>query len=307
MATVLVVDDSAVDRQVVTGLLERPGRWTISYAENGAEAMDRMKQSPPDIVVTDLLMPEMDGLELVTAARLFHPQVPVVLVTAHGSEALAMEALERGAASYVPKAQLAECLVSTVERVLALSRADRSHQRLIECLNQSELSFCLDNDPQLVDALVDLAQGLILGMGLCDAASRVRVGMALEQALLNALFRGNLEIGSEDRLELREDLKEKDLRLIEERRSKMPYRDRRIHMRLRVTPDEARFVIRDDGRGFDTKRIPQPDDPSVLETDGGRGLVLMRTFMDEVTFNAAGNEVCMVKRREPAQTTPNPG
>ncbi len=300
MATVLVVDDSAVDRQLVTGLLERPGRWMIEYARNGAEAMDHMKETPPDIVVTDLLMPEMDGLELVTAARLFHPEVPVVLMTAHGSESLAMEALERGAASYVPKVQLAECLVSTVERVLALSRADRSHKRLIECLNHSEFSFCLDNEPSLIDALVDLVQGLILGMGLCDSAGRVRVGMALEQALLNALYRGNLEISAEDRLEVREGLLQgKDVRLVEERRSQMPYRDRRIHVYFHISAEEARFVIRDEGRGFDTEMIPEADDPSALDTEGGRGLILMRTFMDDVTFNAAGNEVTMVKRRDP--------
>lgn len=300
MTTVLVVDDSAVDRRLVGGLLERDGRWGLAFANNGSEALAQMKQAQPDLVITDMIMPEMDGLELVTAARLFHPGVPVVLITAHGNEALALEALERGAASYVPKSQLADKLSSTVERVLGLSRADRSQKRLIECLHGSQFSFCLDNDPSLVDALVDLVQGLVLGMGLADTAGRVRVGMALEQALLNALYHGNLEITADQRQEARESMMEgRPETLIDQRRTQEPYASRRIQVAIDVSPEEARFTVRDDGPGFDTSRLPPRDDPRVLEEEGGRGLVLMRSFMDEVAFNERGNEVTMLKRREP--------
>ena len=79
-----------------------------------------MKESPPDVVVTDVQMPEMDGLEFVTAARDLHPDVPVILMTAHGSERCALEALERGAASYVPKSQLVDTLLASVMQVLSL-------------------------------------------------------------------------------------------------------------------------------------------------------------------------------------------
>lgn len=67
MTKVLVVDDSAVDRCLIGELLAKEPRWKVEYAENGSEALRRMKEAPPDIVVTDLLMPETDGLEVVTS------------------------------------------------------------------------------------------------------------------------------------------------------------------------------------------------------------------------------------------------
>jgi anti-sigma regulatory factor (Ser/Thr protein kinase) len=63
-----------------------------------------------------------------------------------------------------------------------------------------------------------------------------------------------------------------------------------------VTPTSGKFVIRDQGPGFDPAQLPDPTDPENLERVSGRGLLLMRTFMDEVTFNKSGNQVTMVKR-----------
>jgi CheY-like chemotaxis protein len=287
----------------------------IAQAENGAEALARMKESPPDVVVTDVQMPEMDGLEFVTAARDLHPDVPVILMTAHGSEALALEALERGAASYVPKSQLVDTLLASVMQVLSLARAGRGHKRLMECLTETEFTFRLENDVSLINALVDLIQGIVGGVGLCDRAGRLRVGMALEQALRNALYWGNLEITSDDLGEVREQLiLGRDFDLVERRRTEMPYRDRKVHVQARIDRDEARFVVRDEGRGFRAgsgelgaaspgSPLPAPCpplSPGDLEKEGGRGLVLMRAFMDEVAYNELGNEVTMIKRRDGA-------
>jgi len=99
MSSILVVDDSAVDRRLVGELLERKFQCAVNYAANGLEAMARMQALAPELVITDLTMPEMNGLELVTSVREHYPGVPVILMTAYGSEALSIEALEKGAAS----------------------------------------------------------------------------------------------------------------------------------------------------------------------------------------------------------------
>jgi CheY-like chemotaxis protein len=303
MPTVLVVDDSAVDRRLAGTLLSRGTMLTVESAENGAAALARMRHCEPDLVVTDLQMPELDGLGLIKAVRVRHPRVPVVLMTAHGSEDLAVEALEAGAASYVPKSQLADKLLDTVEQVLAKSRVDRSYDRLTDCLEWAEFALDLDNDSSLIDPLIDVVQKLVEKSRLCDATGRVRIGIALEEALLNALYRGNLELGfeqmQEDRANLLQGL---SVGLAEQRRIEPPYRDRKIHVQVRISPHEARFTVRDEGPGFDVVPIADSDDPSALARRGGRGLVLMRTFMDEVTYNDCGNEVIMVKRKDTSET-----
>ena len=91
---------------------------------------------------------------------------------------------------------------------------------------------------------------------------------------------------------------EKNYRLLlEERRHTSPYARRRVHVLATETPTEARYVIRDEGQGFDPSRLPDPTDPANLEKTSGRGLLLIRTFMDEVRHNDKGDEIVMVKRR----------
>jgi CheY-like chemotaxis protein len=299
MPTALIVDDSLTDRRLVCELLQRQSEWTAAQAASGAEALSRMEDVAPDVVVTDLMMPVMDGLELVTAVRAQYPEVPVILITAYGSETLAVEALERGAASYVPKSQIAVRLLDTMEEVLKLARAERSYERLIHCLTNTEFNFSLENDVALIDPLVELAQQMVVGISLCDSTERLRIGVAFREALLNALFHGCLELSADEIQGVREKLAHgKEVSLFGERASLPPYRDRRMFVHMNLTPDEARFVIRDQGPGFDVSAAREPSELGALEPERGRGIPLMRTFMDEVTYNDAGNEVTLVKRRE---------
>ena len=298
MTTILVVDDSAVARRIVAGLLVKESDWRIEFAESGSEALARMKDAVPDLMITDLQMPSMDGLELVAAARVHCPDVPVILMTAYGSEMIAVEALEQGATTYVPKSQLAQKLPGTVEEILALARADRSYARLIDCLIRNEFSFFLDNDAELINTLVDLVQHMVVSVRFCDFAGRLQIGVALKEALTNALYRGNLEIRFDHaKAASEESPQEQEVSLAERRRSQSPYRERKTFVDVRLSRDEARFVIRDEGPGFDVTTIPGTSYPGGLDPNHGRGLSLMRTFMDEVTYNDVGNEVTMVKRR----------
>jgi anti-sigma regulatory factor (Ser/Thr protein kinase) len=129
-------------------------------------------------------------------------------------------------------------------------------------------------------------------MGLCGEAGVIRVCIALEEALRNAMFHGNLELTSEQR----EGDATEYQRLIDERTRSAPYDRRQLEVTVEITPASGRFVIRDQGPGFDPSQLPDPTDPENLERVSGRGLLLMRTFMDEVTFNRSGNQVTMVKR-----------
>ena len=128
MATALVVDDAAVDQRIAGRLLEKDAGLEVLYASDGVEALAAIKEREPDLVVTDMLMPNMDGLELVDRIRADHPGVPVILMTAYGSEEIAAEALQRGAASYVPKSSLAEHLPRAVVHVLAAAGPRRRSQ-----------------------------------------------------------------------------------------------------------------------------------------------------------------------------------
>ena len=303
MPTILVVDDSPVDRRLIGGLLEKTAGYDVQYACDGADALERMKRTPPHLIVTDLIMPNMDGLELVAAAVRLCPLTPVILVTGRGNEEIAVKALQAGAASYVPKGLLARLLVETVQKVWAISRAERSHARLMDCMTQNDCGFVLNNDDALIAPLVNYLNRSIVRVGLCDQASGLRVSVALEESLNNALYHGNLELASAHREGERQAYRQ----LVEARLQTPPYQDRRIYVNARISRTAAVFTIRDEGLGFDPSQLPDPTDPENLEKASGRGLLLMRTFMDLMVFNDAGNEVTLIKCKKNPQTGGNGG
>ena len=292
MPTVLIVDDSALDRRLVGGILSKVPDLTLEYASDGAEAIARMEQKVPQLVVTDLIMPNMDGLDLVAAIVSRYPLVPVILMTGKGSEEIAVQALQSGASSYVPKSALAEMLVETVEDVLRVAAEEETHARLLDAMIHNDCAFVLENDFTMIPPLVNYLHRSIRGVGICDEATGIRVCVALEEAINNAMFHGNLELGSE----LRDMDRRRYREFVEQRRRADPYCHRRTYVAARFSRAQAIFVVRDEGPGFNPSCLPDPTEPVNLEKPSGRGLLLMRTFMDEVRFNNSGNEVTLIKR-----------
>jgi CheY-like chemotaxis protein/anti-sigma regulatory factor (Ser/Thr protein kinase) len=290
--TVLVVDDSAMDRHLAGAIVQKMAGWQAIFACNGAEALVMLGGHPPDVVLTDMLMPEMDGLQLVQAIRAKYPLVPVILMTAHGSEDIAIQALQKGAASYVPKKSLARDLAETLEQVLAASKTRRQEQRLLSRLDLYETRFVLDNDTALIPALVGHLEEDINRLKLSEPGGLVLLGVALHEALTNAILHGNLELSSS----MRETDEKEYYRLSIERRSQPPFSDRRVQVTARFNRQELSFVVRDEGNGFDPNTLPDPTDPSNLGKVSGRGLLLIQTFMDSVRHNEVGNEITMIKR-----------
>ena len=291
---VLIVDDYLVDRRIAGGIVEKSAGLKAIYAENGKAALEAIVRDEPVAVLTDLQMPEMDGLALVQEIRERFPRLPVILMTAYGSEDVAIQALRAGAANYVPKKGLAKELAETLKHVLAASAVDRSRQRVLGALERRESSFRMETDPTLIAPLIGLLQEDLGGMDLCDATARTRVGVALQEALANAIYHGNLEVSSD----LRQDDEREFYGLAEIRRGLDPYRDRKVHVHACFERDEATYTIRDEGPGFDISSLDRPIDPEDLMRIGGRGMLLIRTFMDEVSHNQAGNEITLVKRAQ---------
>jgi anti-sigma regulatory factor (Ser/Thr protein kinase) len=152
--------------------------------------------------------------------------------------------------------------------------------------------FVLENEPALVAPLIEVLAEDLVAVGVCDKHDATRVGIALEEALLNAIYHGNLELSSS----LKESGDDTFHQLARARRFQFPYAARRVRLAARVTPERATYVIADMGKGFDVNALPDPTAPEFLERPSGRGLLLMRAFTDDVRYNATGTRVTLVKR-----------
>src|SRR3954468_15676332 len=102
MANLLIVDDELGMRQFLTLLFQREGHQ-IRVAESGVRAMELLRQEPADLIISDVRMPDMGGIELLREARQLLPDVAVIMMTAFGTEETGREAKKLGADDFIEK------------------------------------------------------------------------------------------------------------------------------------------------------------------------------------------------------------
>ena len=299
MPIALIVDDSKTDQALIRELINKEEiGWIVDFSNSAEEAIAYLEEIVVDVVVTDMRMPGMSGLELLDYVRQAHPRLPVILITAHDDESIAVEALRKGAASYVPKRELGSRLTEVITQVVHVADNRRDFDSLFESAEELHLRLKIVNDPQLLDPLVSALDTMAYRMHLCSERGRQRIGVAVDEALLNAMYHGNLELPAEELPDVRTQLRNgQTVDLIEQRRKQPPFSDRYVRIDATFDPEKARVIVSDDGSGFESSLIAD-DDVAHFADGGHHGLVLIRSLMDEVTFHKNGSEIVMTKYKE---------
>lgn len=136
-ARILVVDDEASARQGLQKLLEQDG-YAVATAESGRDALAVADETSPDVVVTDLKMPGMDGIDVIRALAKQDPDLPVIVVTAFGDVSSAVEAMRAGAVNYLTKPVDFDALSLTLERAVEQRQLRAEADNLRRHLNDRE-------------------------------------------------------------------------------------------------------------------------------------------------------------------------
>ena len=139
-ANILVADDESLLRHFLRDALRAKG-YEVTTADNGEDALDMIRQHDYDVVISDVVMPGIDGLELVSLAKEARPRCDLVLVTAYASVDKAAEALERGASDFIMKPLQADQIHFVIQRVLAQRRLREANAARFE-RGIAEHSFC---------------------------------------------------------------------------------------------------------------------------------------------------------------------
>jgi len=121
MSSILIVDDEKKMRHILQLMLEREG-FKTEQAENGKVALGMLQKKEFGVVITDLKMPEMDGLSLLAEAKKINADLPIVVITAHGTIESAVEAMQKGAIDFITKPFEEDKIVITVKRSLKISK-----------------------------------------------------------------------------------------------------------------------------------------------------------------------------------------
>jgi DNA-binding response OmpR family regulator len=285
---VLLVEDDPAVRGVLGELLRHYG-YDPREAADGAQAIELFTQEPADIVITDVRMPGVDGLELLARVKKIEPETCVVIMTGYGTEETAIQAIRNGASNYFKKPVNIAEFAYAVGVLADLVRSRREHRFDPRLLERESRSLRLGND---LDGIYPVIRELTAtAHAFSFDVESVRI--ALLEILTNAIEHGNLGISL---VEKRAALADGTLRtLYAERAAALPWRDRTVLVDYELTPSRLLYRIADEGDGFDWRSLPDFADPDNLLAGSGRGIVVAKLCMDSVAFNERGNEATLVK------------
>lgn len=282
------------------------GRFPIHLASNGREALETLDRQPEiGVVVTDIRMPEMNGLEFIRQSRDRHSDVGFIVVSGHGEAEQIIEALRLGARNYLRKPynllELEEAIRKEGVRfgVLREERNRREKEKFAEQFLTSleGLTYLLPNDFGLVTPVAFRLAQIANSIGICDENESGNVALSLIEIITNAIEHGNLEITSSEKAELKAKGESEYFAELARRAGETPYADRKVSISARISGDEAVFHVVDQGAGFDFNDLPDPRNPKNLFLPQGRGILLARSFMDQVDFLGNGNTVRLIKKK----------
>ncbi len=115
---VLIVDDAAFMRMMIKDILTKNGYNIAAEAENGKIAVDKYNEVKPDLVLMDITMPEMDGIQALKAIRGSDPNASIIMCSAMGQQAMVIEAIQSGAKDFIVKPFQAERVLEAVKKVI---------------------------------------------------------------------------------------------------------------------------------------------------------------------------------------------
>jgi len=115
---VLIVDDAAFMRMMIKDILSKNGYEVVGEAENGARAIEKYKDLAPELVIMDITMPEMDGIQAVKEIRKTSPEAKIIMCSAMGQQAMVIESIQAGAKDFIVKPFQAERVLEAVKKVI---------------------------------------------------------------------------------------------------------------------------------------------------------------------------------------------
>ncbi|MDZ7723782.1 MAG: sigma-54 dependent transcriptional regulator [candidate division KSB1 bacterium] len=170
MYTILVVDDEAVQRETLSGFLENQGHQVLT-AVNGEKAIETVQAETVDLVITDMRMPGLSGLDLLKQTKQINPDIEVIVITAYGSVENATRAMKTGAADFITKPIDLDQLKITVDKVLEHKQLLSENKRLREMANERlQFGAIISQSPAMQETLsmaarVALSQATVMILG----------------------------------------------------------------------------------------------------------------------------------------------
>lgn len=288
---ILIVDDSPSHISLIGGILDSD--YDILVANNGQQALDLVGLEKPDMILLDITMPEMDGFEVCRRLKQDEAtqEIPVVFTTARSGSNDITKGLEMGASYYLTKPIDIKVLRAVVRAVL---NDQSAYKRLREDINRANdmLLVFLEEGRFLFRTLEEAHTLSVLLAKACPDPNRNVLG--LRELMVNAVEHGNLGISYDEKSTLH--VNNQWIDEVQRRLALPEYQDKYVTVTYERTTQEIRFLIADQGKGFDWKPYLTID-PSRVFDSHGRGIAMAgKISFDRIEYRNRGNEVLAVIR-----------
>lgn len=293
--SVLFIDDDQGICDAFELFFEDAG-WKYTIAPDGITGLEYALNNKYDIIITDLIIPGLSGLDLVKEVHKYKPGQVMLVVSGSGMVDTAMSAIREGAVDFIKKPIDFGNLRSTVYRITSGLREENLEHKMYGSLSAQHAEYELiaqdffTGTPAL-PILADLVRA-----NLIDTGERLRLTLAYQEAVTNAVDHGNLELSST----LKDNISINGIDSYQlTRRSRMEdpiYGGRKIWITTDYREGCLKITIRDQGKGFVLPRQHEIESKGASLNCYGRGMTIISGAMDEVEYRLNGTEIVMTKK-----------
>ena len=301
--TILIADDEQIIRNVLKRKLEQSTSYQVLTADDGVPALEIFKSQPVDLVISDLIMSQMNGIELLRNLKAHDPRVPVIIITGYGTLDDAIEAIKLGAEDFIKKPFDINEVIVTIDKTFRKLDEEADQRAIIKHIASEDVVLELPTDFDFLNKVINYVFSHLKARWQVGSENLHDVKVCLYEALYNAFEHGSLGISEDEKSRYLEIGQQAYRDFLAQRVLDPHYRGRIITVRVSIDMERLKVSIKDQGNGFDApQRASNFFDSEELFKSSGRGLLLITSLMDEVSFNDSGNEISMSKLRSTVAT-----
>jgi CheY-like chemotaxis protein len=295
--SILIVDDEEIIRNVLKRKLEQSTDFIVHTAADGVPALEIFNQENIDLVISDLMMSEMNGIELLRNLKRVKPGVPVIIITGYGTLDDAIEAIHLGAEDFIKKPFDINDVIETIEKTFRKLAEEADQRQIIKYIEDENIHLAIPSDFEFLNTVINYVFSHLKARWLVNDENLHDVKVCMYEALTNAFEHGNLGIPGDEKSRLLEISQQAWRDFLLERINSPNYRDKRIEVNLQISAERMMLRVRDQGEGFAFENHFNEVEPELLFRSSGRGLLLIRSLMDQMWFEDEGRTLVMVKQR----------
>lgn len=287
---ILVVDDNPIYRRLLTEIVSSK-KINFLEASDGEIGLDMFKKHLPDVVICDVFMPKLNGLDLLKAIKRIKPDTFVIMVTVHDFEDWIIEALESGASNFLKGPVTHKELSMLIDKYYEIVKNRSFSKNFISIIKEKQLTLKFNSDIMSVPNIVDYI--------LRETGNRINISerfgfeLGLNELITNSIEHGNMEISSEEKKTAIEN--NKLLQLYKSKFKEPEIANRTITVKLNISKEIIELEIIDEGKGFDRQNICDPLKAVNAKELVGKGIFLSKHYFDEMEYIGKGNIVRIKK------------